>query len=67
MGDYEKAMKYFQHDLDVTSAVRDRIAEGKTYAQMGNVLLLQDGREKEAIEMLQKPYEILETCVTHKE
>jgi len=66
MGDYEKAMMYFELRLlarsDYLKRALGRNDLGKAYSCVGGVLLAQDGREQEAIEMFQKASGILETC-----
>jgi len=62
VGDYEKAMKYLERELVALSELGNIFGQGRAYSVMGDVLLAQDGREKEAIEMFQKASGILETC-----
>jgi len=62
LGDYDKAMEYLDQGLVPLSELGDIFEQGRVYYVMGDVLLAQGGREKEAIEMLQKAYGILETC-----
>jgi len=62
MGDYDKAMEYLEQGLIPLSETGYIVGQGRVYYIMGDVLLAQDGREKEAIEILQKASGILETC-----
>jgi len=58
--DYDKAMEYLEQGLVPLSDTGDIPGQGRAYSYMGDVLLAQDGREQEAIEMLQKANGILE-------
>jgi len=62
LGNYEKGMEYLEQGLVALSELGNIYGQGRVCSNMGHVLLSQDGREKEAIEMLQKSYGILETC-----
>ena len=62
MGDYNKAMEYLEQELVPLSDTGDIPWQGRVYSAMGVVLLEQDGRGQEAIEMLRQAYGILETC-----
>jgi len=61
-GDYEKAMEYLEQGLLPLSELGAILEQGRVYSAMGVVLLAQDGREKETIEILQKAHAILESC-----
>jgi len=61
VGDYEKALKYLDQELVAVSKLGFIVEQGRTHSCMGDVLLAQDGREKEAIEMFQKASGIFET------
>jgi tetratricopeptide (TPR) repeat protein len=60
--DCDKAMEWLEQGLVPLSDTGDIVGQGRIYYVMGVVLLAQDGREQEAIEMLQKANGILETC-----
>jgi len=62
LGDYEKAMEYLDQGLVALPELGDIFEQGRVCSVKGGVLLAQDGREKEAIEMFQKASGILETC-----
>jgi len=62
VGDYDKAMKYLELELVALSELGFIVEQGRNHSCMGDVLLAQDGHEKEAIEMFQKASGILETC-----
>jgi len=63
MGEYEKSMEYLEQGLGHLNELGYiLIDQGDFYSCMGVVLLAQDGREKEAIEILQKANAILEKC-----
>jgi len=56
MGDYDTVMEYFEQDLAIQSEMmgdRFGLRVGMTYIGMGEVLVAQEGREKEAIKMYQ--------------
>jgi len=54
------AMEYLEQALVIASELGDTNVEGNTYTDMGRVLLEQDGRERESIEMFQKACGILD-------
>ena len=62
VGDFEKATEYLDQELVALSKLGDIFGQGRVCSVMGDVLLAQDGREKEAIEMFRKASGILETC-----
>jgi len=62
MGNYDKAMEFLEQGLVPLSETGDIVGQGRVYSCMGEVLLAQDGREQEAIEIFLKAYGILETC-----
>ena len=62
MGNYDKAMEFLEQGLVPLSDTGNILGQGRFYYVMGEVLLDQNGRAQEAIEMLQHAYGILETC-----
>jgi len=61
VGDFEKSMMYLDQGLLALSELGNIFGQGRAYAAIGDALLAQDGHEKEAIEMFQKSYGILDT------
>ena len=66
MGDYDNAMVYFEQAL-ATKSERGDGSIGTTYIGMGDVLVTQEGREKEAILMFQKSVGLFEEDNTSEE
>jgi len=62
IGNYENAEKYLAQSLAIAFGQKDSSGrQGRVYSAMGDALLVQDGREKEAIGVLQKSCRLLET------
>jgi len=61
LGEFGIAVGYLEQQLAIVSDMGDSVAEARAHFAMGNVLLAQGGREKEAIQMLQKARGISET------
>jgi len=60
IGEFGIAMECLEQGLEICSEMGKRYGQARGYAYMGDLLVAQDGREKEAIEMFQKACGILE-------
>jgi len=66
MGEYDNAMAYLEQSLAIESE-REDDGIGLTYGTMGDLLVVQEGREKEAILMFQKFIGLFEEGNTSEE